>query len=574
MTSLQPFAASPFEPVAYALDQGAEKVPTIILSRPPWLCLAVFVFIAASSALTAVASAAEPTYWQDIRPILRKNCTVCHSAKNIKEVDVSGGLALDTYEAIRKGTKGPIIQAGNSGASLIIDRLRTDDDDRRMPQGSTPLPPETIALIRRWIDTGAKEGSKPDNTPVAVAVVSPRRTRKLEVTLNTDAVPPKGLFGPANPAKLALSLRVGPLAPVAAVRFSPDGKLLATGSYGRITIWDLASARPVKLLTNVLGTVNDLRFSPDGSLLAVGGGQPSAKGDLRIYQVADWKLLATLPGHADVVFCVAFAPDGKRLASASFDKTVRVWDVPSRKLERILTGHSDFAYAVAFGPDGRWLASASKDRTVKVVDLATGKSRFTFSGMDQDVLAVAVSPDGTQVVSSGFESALYWWNPQTGERTRLQGGHGVAVHELCFSPDGQLLVSAGGDRTVRLWQGATGAPLRTLTVNSIVYATAVSPDGKWVASGSFDGLVRLWDAASGQQLLTLLSLPPTGDDFDWLAVTPAGYAAGSKGLAALGQWRMAGQAVPAEGVWKALRQPEAVVRTLRGDKIAGPVFGK
>src|SRR5262249_31799025 len=152
---------------------------------------------------------------------------------------------------------------------------------------------------------------------------------------------------------LELALTVGPLAPVAAVAFSPDGKLLASGSYGQVTVWDLTAARPAVVLTNVLGAVNDLRFSPDGKLLAVAGGQPSAKGDLRLFQVDGWNLLGTLPGHDDVVFSVAFSPDGKRLASASFDKTVRLWDVAGRKVERVLSGHSDFVYAVAFSPDGK-----------------------------------------------------------------------------------------------------------------------------------------------------------------------------------------------------------------------------
>src|SRR5207302_7548473 len=135
--------------------------------------------------------------------------------------------------------------------------------------------------------------------------------------------------------KLELSMKVGPLAPVVAVAFSPDGKLLATGSYGQVTVWDLDQARPLKVLTNVLGAVNDLRFSPKGDILAVGGGQPSAKGDLRLYQVSDWKLLATLRGHDDVVFSVAFSPDGQQLASASFDHSVRLWDTQTHEALKI-----------------------------------------------------------------------------------------------------------------------------------------------------------------------------------------------------------------------------------------------
>jgi WD40 repeat protein len=518
------------------------------------------------------ASGAEPTYWQDVRPVLRKNCTACHNQRNLKEVDVSGGLALDSYEAVLKGGKEKVVQVGKSGDSLMIKLVTSTDPEKRMPLAATPLPPESIDLLRRWIDSGAQEGQKPDEATTTVAA-APTRARKLDVSLPTSAVPPKGVFGDAAPAKLELALKVGPLSPAAAVTFSPDGKLLAAGSYGQVAVWDLAAARPVKVLTNVLGAVNDLRFSPDGSLLAVAGGQPSAKGDLRLFQVADWKLLAALGGHDDVVFSVSFSPDGKRLASASFDKTVRVWDVVSRKTLHTLTGHSDFVYAVAFSPDGKWLASASKDRSVKVVDADTGTSRLTLSGMDQDVLAVAVSPDGKSIVSSGFESSLYWWDPQTGQKVRTQGGHGVAVHELAFSKDGKLVVSAGGDKTVRLWDGASGAAVRTLAVGSVAYAAAISPDGKLVASGSADGLVRLWDAAGGRPLLTLLALPQ-GDGPDWLAVTPEGYAVGSPGLVAQGQWRMGGQAVAAEAAWKALTSPEAVAKAARGEALTPPTFGK
>jgi WD40 repeat protein len=555
--------------MSYYQKRDANSVSSLFHSMRMLLSLLLY------WASVSTASAADPTYWDDIRPVLRKNCTVCHSAKNLKELDVSGGIALDSYATVRNGSKHAVIEPGKSDASILVQRVTSQDDEKRMPLGATPLKPETIELIRRWIDTGAMEGKSPeDHGVIPVVLPAVKRTRKLDVTLPTTSVPPKDFAGKSKPAKLELKLRIGPLAPVTAVAFSPDGKFLAAGSYRQVTIWDLASVQPVKTLSNVLGTVNDVRFSPDSRLLAVAGGQPSAKGDLRLYSVADWKLLATLGGHEDVVFSVAFHPDGKRLASASFDKTVKIWDLTSHKAERTLTGHSDFVYAVALSPDGKWLVSASKDRSVKLTETDTGKSRFTFSGMDQDVLAVAMSSDGKTVVSSGFDTALYWWSAETGQRLRLQRGHGGAVHEIAFSKDGKRVISASADKTLRLWDGATGSPVRTISAGSLAYAVAISPNGKLIASGTFDGLVRLWDPATGRQLLTLLAVPASEEHADWLALTPEGYLANSAGLATQMQWRMAGETVAAEPVWKVLRRPDDVVKAVRGETLAAPSFCK
>jgi DNA-binding beta-propeller fold protein YncE len=523
--------------------------------------------------LVSSAAAAEPTYWQEVRPVLRKHCTVCHNEKRVGEVDISGGLALDTYEAVAKRPKRAVIQAGKSAESKLVKLLLVSDENKRMPQGAPALPEESIALIRRWIDSGAKEGMKPASVETIETKTETVRTRKLDVILPTNAIPPAGVLGPDKPAKLELALKIGPLSPVAAVTFSQDGKLLAVGSYGLVTIWDLEKGQPAKTLTSVLGAVNCLRFSPDGQTLAVAGGQPSAKGEVRLFKVADWSLIAALPGHTDVVSCLAFTADGKQLATASFDKTVRVWDTTTHKLQKTLTGHSDFVYSVAFSPDGQWLVSASKDRTVKMVETATGKSLLTFSGMDQDVLTVAVSPDGKQIVSSGLESQLFWWNPKTGERVRRQNGHGVAVHEVCFSKDGKRVASAGADRTVRLWASDTGNVQQTINVGSIAYAVALTPDGQRVAAAGADGLVRLYDT-TGRHLLTFLSLPPTGEQHDWLAIAPEGYANGSDSLVGLGQWRMAGKGVGAEPVWKTLRQAEAIGKANRGEPLAPPTFSK
>lgn len=512
--------------------------------------------------------AADPTYWQDVRPILRKHCVVCHSEKRLAETDLSAGLALDKPENITKGGKGgklTVLVPGKPDDSLLVTLLTAKDKKRAMPLDADPLAPDEIALIRKWVQAGAPLGTKPNEDPGAVASGPARPVRKLDVAFATKAALPAAA---KLPGALELTLPVGPLPPVAAVCFSPDGKLLATGVYGRVTVWDAATAKPVKALTNVLGAVNDLKFSPDGKTLAVAGGQPSARGDLRLFDTAEWKLLHSLGGHLDTVSSVSFSPDGAKLVSASFDKTVRLWDVTGAKQLHAYTGHSDFVYAVAFGPDGAWYVTASKDRTGRVIDAATGKGLFTLSGTDQEVLAVAVQPATGRVLAAGLDPLVSWYDPKTGERALRAGGPGTSAHEIAIDPKGTLVAVAGGDGTVRTLDPKTGAALKALQTGSVAFAVALDPEAKRVASGGADGTVKVWDAADARLLVTLWS----GADDAWLAQAPEGYFAGADALLAKGAWRASGKPVADAALLAPLRDAGQVGKAVRGQKVPDPVW--
>src|SRR5437867_4342004 len=114
------------------------------------LCLVCAAMALTVIALPVHAQSGELTYWQDIRPILRKHCIVCHSTSKARNLEVSGGLALDTYEIAMKGVKRPVIITGHSGKSHLVELLTTADVAKRMPLETDPLSKEKIDAIKKW----------------------------------------------------------------------------------------------------------------------------------------------------------------------------------------------------------------------------------------------------------------------------------------------------------------------------------------------------------------------------------------------------------------------------------------
>jgi len=300
---------------------------------------------------------------------------------------------------------------------------------------------------------------------------------------------------------------------------SADGKRVATAGQGKVRIWDAISGRETPEVKTPYGgeTSSVVVLSPDGKQLAAGinsigirlgflndfGPLSTARDDfsVRLIDAISGRTIHTLNGHQSRIAQVAFSPDGKRPASASWDKTVKLWDAASGIELRTLTGHTGLVYCVAFSPDGKRLASGGDDRTLRVWDAASGGELLKLEDHEASVTSLAFSQDGRWL--AGCEDRIVKLrDAATGRVIHTLTGHTDQVNAVAFTPDGSRLASAGSDQTIKLWDTVTGQETLTLQADSrAVTSVAFSADGKQLASIGNDEMVMIWDARPWTQEL-------------------------------------------------------------------------
>ncbi len=242
------------------------------------------------------------------------------------------------------------------------------------------------------------------------------------------------------------------------------------------------------------------------SLLQEKPPEPTGGATVRGFEWEYWNRLAdpalvTFARHGSVVNSLAFRPDGKHLASASWDRTVKVWDPTTGQEFLHLAGHDGEARCVAYSPDGKRLVSGG-GREVRVWDTATGQPLHVLAGHTEPVWCVAWSPDGRHIASGGIDRTVRVWDAQTGRPAHILAGHTGVVASLAFAPDGRLF-SGSHDHTVRGWDVDTGKQTLHLGTGIVVSAVAVSPDGRRLAWGGGGSAVTLWDIPHNERVISL-----------------------------------------------------------------------
>lgn len=313
---------------------------------------------------------------------------------------------------------------------------------------------------------------------------------------------------------------------IRSIDFSPDGRYLAAGCLsGSVFLWDLAARKVLREFPcPQYSHGGAARFSPDATTLAVG----DMYGLLTLWNVKSTQTIHSVRAHSRAITALAYSSDGKRLASASWDRSACIWEADSLRPLYRLTGHSDGVLCLAFSSDDQHLATGSRDNSIRIWKSSTGELSNTLNPHSAWISQLVFLPDNTTLLSASADQKIKVLNWHTGLETTTLSGHLGEVWALALSPNRQWLISGGKDYSVRAWpaQPKPKPPNHRPLSSRSDYGFSISDDASTFVAWNEQGSTLVWNADTLEEIAKL-PIPATGVACG--AVSPTGHLLASAG---------------------------------------------
>jgi hypothetical protein len=435
------------------------------------------------------------TYADDVQPILRQHCFVCHN-QNKKQND----LALDSFESLMAGgASGEPIALGDPAGSYLY-QLVSHESEPKMPPNQERIADAKLGILRAWIEGGALK----DKGSTAQAMKKPA----VDLAASTGAARPEG--PPPMPEAalrkepLVVTSRGGALTAMAA---SPWAPLVAVAGQEQIVLYHTDTAELLGILPFPEGIPYVLKFSRSGSLLLAGGGRAASQGKVVGFDVKTGNRVFEVGDELDAVLAADINAAHTLVALGGPERLVRIYSTADGARVAEIRKHTDWLYAIEFSPDGVLLATADRAGGLCVWEAGTDREFYTLDGHKAAVTDVSWRDDSNVLATASEDGTVKLWNMTDGKQIRSINAHGGGATAVELAHDGRF-VTAGRDKLTKVWD-ASGKELRKFEpLTDLALEAVFTHDGARVIAGDWVGDIRLWTVADGKLAAKLAANPP------------------------------------------------------------------